>query len=91
MGFPISWVPDSRRACPDDAREIAEVGIRLLRDQNTAKKVSPPWKTTTKWLYTIGASGCNTDKISVMAMTPTPAPPEESTVETFLQDFSSLE
>ena len=37
VGFPISWVPDSWRACPDDAQEIADVGIRLLHDDGTAQ------------------------------------------------------
>ena len=33
VGFPISWVPDAWRACPDDAREVAQAGVRLLGDQ----------------------------------------------------------
>ena len=37
VGFPISWVPNTWKACPDDAREIAEVGIRLLNDPAAAR------------------------------------------------------
>lgn len=37
VGFPISWVPESWRACPDDAQDVAAVGCRLLEDPNTAR------------------------------------------------------
>lgn len=36
VGFPISWVPDSWRACPDDASAIAATGARLLADTKAA-------------------------------------------------------
>ncbi len=32
VGYPIGWVPDEWRACPDDACELAETGVRLLAD-----------------------------------------------------------
>ena len=37
VGYPISWVPASWRACPDDAIEQASVGCALLADPAAAR------------------------------------------------------
>ena len=38
VGFPISWVPDDWRACPDNAGELAKTGVRLLNDPTASPR-----------------------------------------------------